>query len=200
MGCESCPKVPVSNITKHLRGLCATLQEVIGIQLSSSSVASGKHLRAVPASLKHTTSGVCLLQKLPRENRRGGVSDGLDHMRAGVTRLYAKPKLGSSNYRFSGHPVGKAPEAPGGELALVSKKRPPLRGAANAGGRGLMTGNSHFFPPGQAIQVKVGQADRLGGTCLLSIQTWILHQLTLPRINLALGGLPHPHWGLQRTH
>lgn len=87
MGCESCPKVPVSNITKHLRGLCATLQEVIGIQLSSSSVASGKHLRAVPASLKHTSSGVCLLQKLPREKRRGGVSDGLDHMRAGVTRL-----------------------------------------------------------------------------------------------------------------
>lgn len=87
MGCESCPKVPVSKITKHLRGLCATLQEVIGIQLSSSSVASGKHLMAVPASLKHTSSGVCLLQKLPREKRRGGVSDGLDHMRAGVTRL-----------------------------------------------------------------------------------------------------------------
>lgn len=63
-----------------------------------------------------------------------------------------------------------------------------------------MTGDSHFFPPGQAIQVKVGQADRLGETCLLSIQTWILHQLTLPRINLTLGDLPHPYWGLQRTH
>lgn len=67
---------------------------------------------AVPASLKHTTGDVCLLQKLPRENRRGGVSDGPDHMRAGVTRLQAKPKLGSSNYRFSVHPVVTAPEAP----------------------------------------------------------------------------------------
>lgn len=49
-GLGICLKVPMPSITKHLIGLCATLQEVkpfvSGIQLSSSSVTSGKRLMA----------------------------------------------------------------------------------------------------------------------------------------------------------
>lgn len=50
-----------------------------------------------------------------------------------------------------------------------------------------MMGDSNFFPSGQVIQVKLGQADRLGGTCPLSIQPWLLHQLMPPRTTLAWG-------------